>query len=148
MTDSNRKLKVKFGGRWRDELQCRSTKVKVTTPPHQVRESIKDMKERIRDYENILEVLEATDFKENRPSIGELLFMTRDSQRKDGDWMNLLDQEERDYHQKWATKFIQAVIDERYITEKLTPVRNYEDASEVRSRAVQAAREVLERRWW
>lgn len=146
MTDNKRKLKVKFAGRWRDEIQCRTTKVKVTTPPHHVRENIKSLQEKVRDLENILEVLDAADIKEVRPCIGELLYMNSPSRPREGAWLDRLSQGERDTYQKWADNFLKSVIDERYLTERLIPVRNYEDAAERRNRAVQAAREILERR--
>lgn len=137
-----RKLKVKFVGRFRDELKCRATKVPVHTPPSYLKARIKAFQDSARDLENILEVLEQVDLKNERPCVGELLH--KSNPHPPNDWEDLVPGARQEY-QEWGERFIKHLQDELYITQNLTPRRDNTDEG-YRARTVQAVREILERR--
>lgn len=143
----NRKLKVKFVGRFRDYIQCRKTKVRITMEPRYLEDQIKYHLDTARDMENILEVIEQVDLKNERPSVGELLLRTSSG------WMNDDDPEfwskrpkgDRKIYQEWAERFIGVLQDELYLTEELQR-GEADDYSKHKKDTVKAIQEILERR--
>lgn len=141
-TTGQRKLKVKFVGHFRDYVQCRKTKVRVTTQPSYLKDRIKYFEDSIRDLENILEVLEQVDLKSERPCVGELLH--KSNPHPANDWEDLLDGSKQEW-QEWGERFISALQDELYLTEELQR-GDAENYYQHKKDTVQAIREILERR--
>lgn len=150
---NQKKLKVKFAGQFRDYLQCRKTKVRITTQPRQVENQIKYYQDSIRDLENILEVLREVEVKNERPCVGELLAGSRPSgstreHRYVLGWLSgwdSMNEARQEIFQQWGEQFINALQDELYLTKEL----NREHAasySDFKNSTVQAVREILERR--
>lgn len=139
----NRKLKVKFVGQFRDYVQCRKTKVSITAQPRYLEDRIKYHLDTARDLENILEVVEQVDLKNERPSVGELL-MGCDPSNPPIEWSKVSERN-REYYQEWGERFINALQHELYLTEELQrgDADNY---FQHKKDTAQAIREILERR--
>lgn len=138
----DRKLKVKFSGRFRDNLQCRKTKVRITMPPEAIEDRIKYYSDTVRDLENILEVMQEVNLEDKRPSIGELLH--KSNPHPANDWEDLADGSKQEW-QEWGNRFISNLQNELYLTESLQ--RGEADDHIDRKRAtVKAIQKILDRR--
>lgn len=141
-TSNQRKLKVKFVGHLRDYVQCRKTKVRITTQPRFIKDRIKHYRDSIRDLENILEVLEQVDLKNDRPSVGELLCTQYNS---DPEQWNKITDDGRAFWQGVAEQFIESLQRELYLTEYLQP-GEADDYFTYKKDTTKAIQEILERR--
>lgn len=113
-----RPLKVSFTDASRRFLKCRTTKVPLASTPEMIKDSIKHHKDRVRDLENILPVLEEMQQEDNRPSAGEILLNAANKGRAPSEWFRA-GLYEANFYDKTARDFIEALVDESRITHTL-----------------------------